>query len=119
MNYEQQALELIKENEALKAQVNNAVSLLNRQLDNPTPEEYVDQELTGDTLSFIQSTPEQYLNSVKADAISDFINKVADMQVKGGKGTVKVEYYKAALRHVFLRGVHEVTKLRGNNEKSS
>jgi len=74
-SYEQQALELIKENEALKAQVNNAVSLLNRQLDNPMPEEYVDQELTGDTLSFIQSTPEQCLNSVKASAVQEFANR--------------------------------------------
>ncbi len=45
-----------KEIAALKAQVNSAVSLLDRQLDNPMPEEYVDTELTADTLRFIQST---------------------------------------------------------------
>ena len=64
----------------------------------------------------ILRTPEQCINSVKADAINDFINDIANMEVKGNKGTNKAEYYKAALRSVFLCGKHVVTKLRAINK---
>ena len=77
-----------------------------------------DHALTIDTTvrAAIDSTPEQCLNSVKADTISDFIESVASMDVKGNKGTNNHEFYKAALRNVYLCGKHTASKLRGNND---
>ena len=64
----------------------------------------------------ICSAPDQCLNSVKADAISDFVEGVASMDVKGNKGTNNHEFYKAALRNVYLCGKHTALKLRANND---
>ena len=101
------------ENLALKAQFNEAGHLLNNLNNHPIPPEYIDYELGEAVELFLSKNPKQCLNSVKADAINDFINDVANMEVKGSKGTNHAEYYKAALRNVFLCGTHVVTKLRG------
>tara|TARA_R110000851_G_scaffold301846_1_gene458548 strand:+ start:316 stop:666 length:351 start_codon:yes stop_codon:yes gene_type:complete len=60
----------------------------------------------------LELNPEQSLNSIKADAISGFISDVANMDVKGSKGTNHAEYYKAALRNVFQAGTYTINKLK-------
>lgn len=107
---------LLADNKALKAQVNQLLKACQLYGDSIVTTETLDKIERADTIVIM--TPEQCLNSVKADAINDFINDVANMDVKGNKGTNHHEFYKAALRNVFLCGTHTVNKLRANNEKS-
>ena len=108
MNYEQQALELIKENEALKAQVNHvkgiALSWIHDQLDGTSSFDGEFEE--------VNKTPEQCLNSVKADAINEFwtsmlleclgsdngVDAVLDSYTNDNLLTPVKEYYVSKLR---------------------
>ena len=55
------------------------------------------------------------INSIKADAIEAFISDITSMEIKGRIGTNHAEFYKAALRNVFLCGKHAARKLRGDD----
>ena len=112
MNYEQQALELINKVEELEVH-NYLLRKALVDLFNGGWDEEHSQLITNQAKIALESTPEQCLDSVKADAINDFVSQVAVMEVKGSKDSAHAEYYKAALRNVFHCGVHEVSKLRG------
>ena len=65
MNYEQRASELIAENESLKCQLNymrKQVSMSSDYRDSPS--------------ELLAKTPEQCINSIKADAISEMFDRM-------------------------------------------
>jgi len=67
MNYEQQALELIEENEALKAQVNELKVYIGAAL-----QQAFSKERDSILHEARRLTPNYCLNTIKADAIDDF-----------------------------------------------
>ena len=69
-SYEQQAIDLVKQNEVLKAQVN----ALRKMLISVSCDSGVAVEM--DINELITSAPERCLNSVKADAIEEATRKV-------------------------------------------
>ena len=75
MTIEQQALDLISENEQLKAQVNLLREALVNLFNGAWDEEHT-VLLDKQVRSAIDNTPEQCMNSVKADAIQEMFDKM-------------------------------------------
>lgn len=74
MTIEQQALDLVAENEALKAQVNELKSGLDFMIQRPFDEnDFV--SMVSQCNAILDKTPEQCLNSVKSEAVCEFANK--------------------------------------------